>query len=93
MLSGYLAAMAIHKRAAFEFEARRELSPLVHTSLVHRMLYDWIGERFSSQFFQKYADSSRPFETLRDWYRGGAMERLLWPLARRQYQHRLVYVE
>ena len=93
MLSGYLAALAINKREDYSMETRRDLSPLVRTSLVHRMLYDLMGERFTGRFLQKYADSSKPFETLGQWYRGSALERLLWPLARRQYQYRRVYVD
>jgi flavin-dependent dehydrogenase len=93
LLSGHLAAMAIHRRVDYPSVVRHNILPLIQASLVHRMMYDWAGERLMRGFLHKYSGAQGALEKIGEWYRGSSIERLLYPLALRKYRARRVYDE
>jgi flavin-dependent dehydrogenase len=91
LISGTLAALAIHRQVDYLSMVAQQITPTVRASMVHRMLYDIAGAKLAPAFFRNSTGSAIGHERFEQWYRGGALERLLWPLARRKYQKHQVF--
>ena len=93
LLSGRLAAHAIHAGQDYETLVGQEIRPMVRSSLVNRMLYDLAGDPTYRTMIRWFTSSSNLHASIRRFYKGAALQNLLWPLAWRRYQSRLVYAE
>jgi flavin-dependent dehydrogenase len=93
LLSGHLAARALHEEKDYSKMVAREIRPLVRSSIVNRMLYDLAGDQIYRAFIRRFSGSPNLLQTIRGWYRGQVIGGLLWPIAYRRYQERLVYLE
>lgn len=91
--SGYLAARAIHENQDYEAVISREIRPLVRSSLVNRLMYDLASDHVYQALIRWFSSSTNLTGLVRHWYRGLAVQDLLWPIAWRRYQTRLVYIE
>ncbi|MDD5371199.1 MAG: NAD(P)-binding protein [Anaerolineaceae bacterium] len=93
LLSGRLAARAIHAHQDYETLVAQEIRPMVRSSFVNRMFYDLAGDNAYRTLLRWFTSSSNLHASIRRFYTGDALQNLLWPLAWRRYQSRLVYVE
>ena len=86
MLSGWLAARSIVEGLDYDLLWRREIRPLLETSLVNRFIQDNSGSllyRYVSRRLQR-----DPTAFLRSQYAGSMLKRLLLPLAIRSFDRR-----
>jgi flavin-dependent dehydrogenase len=86
LFSGHLAARALDEGLDYEALVAREIRPLVRSSMVNRMLYDWAGDRTYRALIRRFSASPDLPQLTRRWYRGLAFRHLVWPLARRRYR-------
>ena len=93
LLSGHLAARALHEGKDYGRMVAREIRPLVRSSFVNRLLYDLAGDSVYRAVIRRFSGSPNLLQIIRGWYRGRAFGDLLWPIAYRRYQERMVYVE
>jgi flavin-dependent dehydrogenase len=86
LFSGHLAAQALDQGCSYETLVARELRPLVRSSMVNRLLYDWAGDRTYRALMSWFSASPDLPALTRRWYRGLIFRRLLWPIAKRRYR-------
>ena len=84
--SGHLAARAIHEGLDYSTLIEREIRPLVRASLTNRMFYDRVGNRVYTALIRHFAGSRDLSSSIRPWYRGLPLHRVMWPLAERRYR-------
>jgi flavin-dependent dehydrogenase len=93
LLSGHLAAQAIHTGQDYETLVADDIRPMVRSSLVNRMFYDLAGDTTYRTLIRWFTSSTNLHTSIRRFYKGVALQNLLWPLAWRRYQAHLVYAE
>jgi flavin-dependent dehydrogenase len=86
--SGHLAARAIDENLDYAHLIGREIRPLVRASLINRMLYDRVGNRAYTALIRHFAASRDLSSSIRPWYRGLPLHKIMWPLAERRYRPR-----
>jgi flavin-dependent dehydrogenase len=84
--SGHLAARAIHERLDYSRLVARAIHPLVRASIVNRMFYDRVGNRAYTLLIRHFGPSRDLSNSIRPWYRGLLLHKLMWPLAKRRYR-------
>ncbi|HEY3475246.1 MAG TPA: FAD-dependent oxidoreductase [Anaerolineales bacterium] len=85
MHSGYLAARALHEGLDYSRLIGHEIQPLVRASLINRMFYDRVGNRAYTALIRHFAASRDLSSSIRPWYRGLPLHKIMWPLAERRY--------
>lgn len=83
--SGQLAARAIHEGLDYGRLLEREIRPLVRASLINRWFYDRVGNRAYSLLIRHFAPSDELSASIRPWYRGQFLHKLMWPLVEHRY--------
>lgn len=83
--SGQLAAQAIHEGLDYGCLLEREIRPLVRASLINRWFYDRVGNRAYSLLIRHFAPSDELSASIRPWYRGQFLHKLVWPLVEHRY--------
>jgi flavin-dependent dehydrogenase len=86
LLSAYWAAQAIDKGLDYPALAAEHICPLVRSSIVNRLLYDWAGDGTYSQLIRYLSRSRDLARSLRLVYRDLPLRHLLWPIASARYR-------
>jgi flavin-dependent dehydrogenase len=84
--TGQLAAQALAERGDYEALLMHRVRPLVRASIANRVLYDWGDNRLYQLLVRRFATSRDLSASVRHWYVGLPLHRLLWPLAQRRYR-------
>jgi len=87
ILSGYLAARSIIDGSDYDELWRKDLKPMIETSLVNRYLFERCGNT-GYRFLAGKLAGSRPREFLMRLHGHYFLKRLLLPLARREFEGR-----
>ncbi len=88
ILSGYLAAKSFIDGSDYDVLWKRDLKPMIETSIVNRYLF----EKFSSvgyRYIAKKAGKGNPCDFLGKHYNSSLVKRLLLPVAKRKYKSRV----
>jgi flavin-dependent dehydrogenase len=87
IISGYLAARSIIDGTHYDALWKRELKPMLETSLVNRYLFERFGHRGYRFLARRFAEGN-PCGYLRRHYAPSLLKRILLPLAARSYESR-----
>ncbi len=87
VVSGYLAARSLIDDTDYDRLWKRELKPLMETSLVNRYLFEKFGHGGYKFITRKVAEGD-PCDFLRRQYNPSLLKRLLLPVAMRNYKNR-----
>ncbi len=87
VLSGYLAARSSMDGLDYDVLWKRELMPMLETSIVNRYLFEKFGHA-GYRYLVKRFGNGNPCGYLRNQYNGSFFKRLLLPLARKKYESR-----
>jgi flavin-dependent dehydrogenase len=93
LLSGKLSAQAVCNGQDYQKLVADEIHPLVHSSLSNRMLYDMGGEHFYKSMLRWVTSATDMPGALGKWVRGQKLQSILWPIAQKKYQSKMVYDE
>ncbi len=88
ILSGYLAAKSLVDESDYDMLWKRQLKPMLETSLVNRYLFEKIGHA-GYRFLAKKFASGRPCDILRRHYNSSTIKCFLLPFAKRKYESRV----
>jgi len=88
ILSGYLAAKSLIEGADYDILWKRELKPMLETSLINRYLFEKFGHAGYRFFTNRFANSN-PRDFLRKHYNYSFLKHLLLPLAKKKYESRV----
>jgi hypothetical protein len=88
VLSGFLAAHSIIDGADYDLLWKRDLKPMLETSLVNRFLIETFG-RHGYRYLTRRLASGDPCEFLRRHYNYSFRKQLLLPLAKLALKHRV----
>ncbi len=88
VLSGYLAAKSIIDGSDYDALWKRDLGPMLETSLVNRYLFQKFGHSGYRYLSMKLVQGN-PRYFLREHYNPSFLKRLLLPLARRNYESKV----
>lgn len=87
LLSGFLAARSIMEGVDYDLLWKRELKPMLETSLVNRFLVERFGGA-GYRYLARKLSSSDPCEFLRRHYNHSFGKHLLLPIAKRAFRNR-----
>jgi len=88
IFSGYLAASSFMEGSDYDSLWKRDLRPMLETSLVNRYLFEGFGHPGYRYLVRKFADGN-PCGFLFGHYNNHPLKRLLLPLARGRYESRV----
>ncbi len=88
ILSGYLAAKSIIEGSDYDSLWRKELKPMLETSLINRYLFERFGHA-GYRFLIKKCTVINPCDLLRKHYNYSFLKHLLLPFARKKYESRV----
>ncbi len=88
ILSGYLAARRFIEDSDYDVLWKREMKPMLETSLVNRYLIERFGHTGYRYLTKRFANGN-PCDFLRRHYNSSFFKQLLLPLARRKYESRV----
>lgn len=88
ILSGYLAAKSFMDGLDYDTLWKRELKPMLETSLVNRYLFEKFGHT-AYRYLAKKFGGGNPVEFLRRQYNHSFFKRLLLSVAKRKYESRV----
>lgn len=89
MVSGYLAARSIIEGRDYAALLKKELLPMQRTSLVNRLLFEWLGNGGYSWFINRLARGNI-LERIRKDYNTTFLKSILYPIASWRYKSRLI---
>lgn len=84
IVSGYLAAMSIIKNSDYDLLWKKELKPMLETSLVNRYLFEKFGNIGYKYIAKRFAKGD-PCDFLKYHYNQTFFKNLLLPIAKRKY--------
>ncbi len=85
IVSGYLAAMSIIKGSDYDSLWKKEIKPMLETSLVNRYLIEKFGDLGYRYIAKKFAEGD-PCNFLKRNYNPSFLKSLLLPIAKRRYK-------
>lgn len=88
ILSGYLAAMSLIEGSDYDMLWKRELNPMLETSLINRYLFEKFGHTGYRYLTKRFARDN-PCDFLRKHYNYSFLKHLLLPIAKRRYESRV----
>ncbi|MBI5639992.1 MAG: NAD(P)/FAD-dependent oxidoreductase [Nitrospirae bacterium] len=88
ILSGYLAARSFIDGSTYDTLWKRDLKPMLETSLINRFLFERIGHAGYRYLTKRFAQGS-PCGFLRRHYNYSFFKHLLLPFAKRRYESRV----
>jgi flavin-dependent dehydrogenase len=88
ILSGYLAAKSLMDGSDYDMLWKKELRPMLETSLVNRYLFEKFGHTGYRYLTRKFAEGN-PCGFLLRHYNPSPLKRLPLPLAKRKYESRV----
>jgi hypothetical protein len=88
VLSGYLAAKSLMDGKDYDMLWKRELRPMIETSLVNRYLFEKFGHTGYRYLVKRFGEGN-PCEFLRKHYNYFFFKHLLLPLAKKRYESRV----
>lgn len=88
ILSGYLAAKSFIDGSDYDMLWKRELMPMLETSLINRYLFERFGHSGYRYLTRKFAEGD-PCEFLKRHYNPSAIKQRLFPLAKWKYESRV----
>lgn len=88
MVSGYLAAKSLIEGSNYDALWKRELKPMLETSLINRYLFERFGHAGYRYLTKKFAQGNA-CDFLRRHYNYSFFKQLLLPLAKREYESRI----
>lgn len=88
ILSGYLAAKSLMEELEYDMLWKKELRPMLETSLINRYLFERFGHTGYRYLTKKFAQGN-PCNFLRKHYNPSFLKHLLLPIAKRKYESRV----
>jgi flavin-dependent dehydrogenase len=88
ILSGYLAAKSLMEDLEYNMLWKKELRPMLETSLINRYLFERFGHTGYRYLTKKFAQGN-PCNFLRKHYNPSFLKHLLLPIAKRKYESRV----
>jgi len=88
ILSGYLAAKSLTEGSDYDTVWKRELKPMLETSLINRYLFERFGHPGYKYLTKRFANSN-PRDFLRKHYNYSFFKQLLLPIAKKAYESRV----
>lgn len=88
ILSGYLAAKSLIEGSDYDMLWKRELKPMLETSLINRFLFERFGHS-GYRYLAKKFTKSNPCDFLRKHYNYSFFKHLLLPVAKKKYESRV----
>ncbi len=88
MLSGWLAARSLIEGASYDSLWKKELAPMLETSLINRFLFEKFGHAGYKFLARKFSNSD-PRDFLMRHYNRSGIKHLLLPLARKTFVNRV----
>jgi flavin-dependent dehydrogenase len=87
ILSGYLAAKSFIEGSDYDMLWKKELKPMLETSLINRYLFEKLGNTGYRYLVKKFAKDN-PYKYLRKHYNHSFFKHLFLPIARKWYESR-----
>jgi flavin-dependent dehydrogenase len=88
ILSGYLAAKSLIEDSDYDMLWKKELKPMLETSLINRYLFERLGH-VGYRYLTKRFTKGNPCDFLRKHYNPSFLKYLLLPIAKRKYESRV----
>lgn len=88
ILSGWMAAKSLIDGSDYDMLWKKDLKPMLETSLVNRYLFEKVGHA-GYRYLAKKFTSGNPCDFLRKHYNPSFSKQLLLPLAKRKYESRV----
>lgn len=88
ILSGYLAAQSLIDDSDYDVLWKRELKPMLETSLINRYLFEKLGNR-GYRYLAKKFHGGNPCDLLMKHYNYSYLKHLLLPVAKRNYVNKV----
>lgn len=88
IVSGYLAAMSIIKNSDYDLLWKKELKPMLETSLVNRYLFEKFGNTGYRYLAKRFAKGN-PCDFLKRNYNQSFFKNLLLPIAKSRYKSQI----